>query len=142
MIKGLFRLVIVLAVFLFLFGCATESGTRGPSYAESLSSRSLPSNDEERIQECSWIRSEIARQQGLAEHFMSRAPSVQYVMLFRAEARNRIAALESRASNVQCTAAFSNSPPASSKQTFDQCFKRCQQYTNRTKEQCFDSCNK
>jgi hypothetical protein len=26
--------------------------------------------------------------------------------------------------------------------SFDQCFSRCRQYTDRTKEQCFDSCNK
>ncbi len=26
--------------------------------------------------------------------------------------------------------------------TFDQCFSRCRQYTDRTKEQCFDVCNK
>jgi len=30
------------------------------------------------------------------------------------------------------------SPPNS----FDQCFSRCRQYTDRTKEQCFDACNK
>jgi hypothetical protein len=26
--------------------------------------------------------------------------------------------------------------------SFDQCFSRCKQYTDRTKEQCFDACNK
>ena len=26
--------------------------------------------------------------------------------------------------------------------SFDQCFSRCRQYTDRTKEQCFDACNK
>jgi hypothetical protein len=38
--------------------------------------------------------------------------------------------------------------PTTSSQTvpttssFDQCFSRCRQYTDRTKEQCFDACNK
>ncbi len=27
-------------------------------------------------------------------------------------------------------------------ESFDQCFSRCRQYTDRTKEQCFDACNK
>jgi hypothetical protein len=59
----------------------------------------------------------------------------------QAKARNNIATLESRAAEVQCTAAFSNaavsSAPVSTKPNFDEC-----KYTDRTKEQCFDTCNK
>jgi hypothetical protein len=32
--------------------------------------------------------------------------------------------------------------PAPATDAFDQCFSRCRQYTDRTKEQCFDVCNK
>ncbi len=42
-----------------------------------------------------------------------------------------------------------NEPPAKSPvqaapttNSFDQCFSKCRQYTDRTKEQCFDACNK
>jgi hypothetical protein len=31
---------------------------------------------------------------------------------------------------------------APSTESFDQCFSKCRQYTDRTKEQCFDACNK
>jgi len=32
--------------------------------------------------------------------------------------------------------------PVSARDVFDQCFSRCRQYTDRSKEQCFDVCNK
>jgi hypothetical protein len=68
-----------------------------------------------------------------------------WVTTFQGMAQQNIAALEARAANIQCTAAFSNAPaaaPPPAKQSFDQCFARCQQYTGRTKEQCFDACNR
>jgi hypothetical protein len=63
---------------------------------------------------------------------------------YQTMAQRNVAALESRAADIQCTAAFSSAPAAApaSGQSFDQCFARCQQYTDRTKDQCFDSCNK
>ncbi len=63
---------------------------------------------------------------------------------YQAMAQRNVAALESRAANIQCTAAFSNAPAAApvNGQSFDQCFARCQQYTDRSKDQCFDACNK
>jgi hypothetical protein len=105
----------------------------------------MPPDDEARMRECTWIRSEIARQQGLAGVGATMATSPLMVAAYQAMAQRNIAALESRASNVQCTAAFSNAPataPATIRQSFDQCFARCQQYTDRTKDQCFDACNK
>jgi hypothetical protein len=63
---------------------------------------------------------------------------------YQAMAQRNVAAPESRTANIQCTAAFSNAPssaPTARSQSFEQCFSRRQQYTDRTKDQCFDSCN-
>ena len=63
---------------------------------------------------------------------------------YQAVAQRNVAALESRAANIQYTAAFSNAPAVAraAGQSFDQCFARCQQYSDRTKDQCLDACNK
>lgn len=130
---------LIFAVSVFtLNGCATQNTHQ--NYADSVLKRPMPLTDEARKQECTWIRSEVARQQGLAGVGASIATSPLMAALYQAAARRNIAALESRAANIQCSAAFSNAPVTNSQQNFEQCFARCQQYTNRTKEQCFDAC--
>jgi hypothetical protein len=133
-----YLLLALCAGVLPLWGCAT-SDTQ--SYADTVLSRPMPASDGERIQECTWIRSEIARQQGLAGVGSSIATTPLMAAAYQAAVQQNVAALESRAASIQCTAAFS-SAPAPSSQSFDQCFARCQQLTKRTKEQCFDVCNK
>jgi hypothetical protein len=113
----------------------------GENYASALLSRPMPATDQERAAECNWIRSEMARQQSLAGVGTSIATTPLMAAAYQAAARQNIAALESRAANVQCTAAFNSAQPQSG-QSFNQCFSRCQQLTSRTKEQCFDACNK
>ena len=104
----------------------------------------MPADDDARMRECTWIRSEIARQQGLAGVGATMATTPLMAAAYQAMAQRNIAALEARAANVQCTASFSNAPVAVpvTRPSFDQCFARCQQYTDRTKDQCFDACNK
>jgi hypothetical protein len=135
MISSLIRCSLLITVTVALSGC-----THQPNYAEQVLNRPLPQTDQERENECALIRSEIARQQSLAQVGGTMATTPLMALAVQASARNNIAALESRASNVECTAAFSSVP--SSSKVFDQCFARCQQYTSRTKEQCFDACNK
>jgi hypothetical protein len=132
---------IVVAASLALTACAGQQNTNQQTYAESVASRPMPVTDQDRMSECNWIRSEIARQQSLSQASAAVATSPLMAVAFQATTRNNISALESRASNVRCTAAFSNAPAAPAGQSFDQCFARCQQYTDRTKNQCFDSCN-
>jgi len=67
-------------------------------YVDSILNRPMPTNDDARRQECRWIRFEIARQQGVAD--------ILGGGISQAVARQHIAALESRAANVQCPAAF------------------------------------
>ena len=51
------------ALTFLLLGC-THNNTQ--SYADAVLNRPMPSDDDSRMRECTWIRSEIARQQGLA----------------------------------------------------------------------------
>lgn len=136
-------LLLFFATILSLAGCASNQNRQ--NYASSVLSRPIPSDPNERVQECNWIRSEIARQQSLAQYGTSMATTPMMVMAYQAAARNNIAALESHASNVQCQAAFSSvvqTPIQGSKNNFgfDECFARCQKLTDRTKDQCFDAC--
>jgi hypothetical protein len=137
------RLARIVILFLTLSTVACQQGNR-QSYGDAVLSRPMPTDEGQRVEECNWIRSEIARQQSLGQVGTAMATTPLMTVVMQAAARKNIAALESRASNVQCTAAFSNAPAAvtSTPPGFEQCFARCQQYTSRTKEQCFDACNK
>lgn len=130
-----------LALTLLLLGCAHGNSE---FYADAVLNRPMPPDGDARMRECAWIRSEIARQQGLAGVGATMATTPLMAAAYQAMAQRNVAALESRASNIQCTAAFGSAPAAApaSGQSFDQCFARCQQYTDRTKDQCFDACNK
>lgn len=142
------RLHTVLAVLtvsgLILQGCATHPAR--PTYRQAVLNRPLPTTSAARMHECTWIRSEIARQQSLAAYGSATATTPFMALAYRSVAARRIAALESRAADIQCTAAFSNvvvapSPQETPAPEFQRCFARCQKYTDRTKDQCFDACN-
>jgi hypothetical protein len=133
-----YALVGLLAAGIGLAACANQNRQ---SYSDAVLSRPTPETDEQRQQECNWIRGEIARQQNLGQMGGAVATTPLMAVAFQAAARKNMAALEARASNVQCAAAFSNAP-APTGQAFDQCFARCQKLTDRTKDQCFDACNK
>src|SRR5437879_4572095 len=107
------RAIFLLALGFVAVGC--EQGNR-QTYSESVLNRPLPATDEERVRECNALRSEIARQQSLGQVGTVMATSPLMGVAMQAAARNNIAALEARASNVECTAAFSNaSNPATGK---------------------------
>jgi hypothetical protein len=131
----------LLAVMFSLLGCAQGNSQ---SYADAVLNRPMPADDDARRQECTWIRSEMARQRGLAGVGATMATTPFMAAAYQAVAQRNVAALESRAANIQCTAAFSNAPVAAptTGPSFDQCFARCKQYTDRSKDQCFDACNK
>jgi len=84
------------------------------NYREMVSNLPMPSTDDARKQACTWIRSAIAQQQGLGDAGASIARSPLEAALFRGAALQNIAALESRASNIQCSGAFSNTPVTNS----------------------------
>jgi hypothetical protein len=135
---GHIKLTVIL-VIVILAGCSNQPTQ---DYADSVLNRPMPTSDNQKMQECTWIRGEIARQQSIGAIAPMQASSPMMGMVFRAKAQQNVAALESRAANIQCNAAFSNAPATTTPTSFESCFARCKQYTERTKEQCFDSCNK
>jgi hypothetical protein len=58
---------VVAATSLVLAACAGQQNTNQQSYAESVASRPMPATEEDRMSECNWIRSEIARQQNIGQ---------------------------------------------------------------------------
>ena len=114
------------------------SCSQQPSYEESLATIPPPVDDGDRQRKCAWIRSEMARQQNIAQ-YGSATLQGPYAMAVQMNARNNTAALESRASDFGCYAAFSNNRPAPS--GIEDCTQTCKANTSRTSEQCFDSCN-
>lgn len=133
--------LVFIAVFLLLSGCSSQPRQ---NYSDAILNRPLPTDDNQRIEECNWIRNEIARQEGLGSALASQQSSSLMSIAIRTKSQQNIAALDSRAANIRCNAAFSNeaTEPATVTTTFDQCFSKCQQYTDRSKDQCFDACNK
>lgn len=127
-------------------GCAARHPR--PSYAEQVAQIPAPTNKADWQHKCAYLRAEIAKQQNIA---MLGAAEFQgiYAYLLAADARNNIAALESRASDFNCTAAFSNQPaPVQSsastevvKSKIESCIDACKANTSRTSDECFDACN-
>lgn len=126
------RKVLIALLSFISISCATK-----PTYTEKISMRPIPGGEQARIQECSWIRSEIARMQSVSAY----ATTSPYALAFQAKARKNIAALESRAANIGCNAAFSSVVNADNKSSIDECIEACKGNTDRTPEECFDACN-
>ncbi len=127
-------------------GCAAQHPR--PSYAEQVAQIPPPTNEGDRQHKCALLRAEIARQQNIA---MVGAAQFQgmYALAIQASARNNIAALESRASDFDCSAAFSNQPvqvqgsahAEVAKSKIENCIDACKANTSRTSDECFDACN-
>ena len=122
---------------LLVSACATNSQS-GQSYADYIAQISAPVNENERQSKCAWIRSEIARQQNIANYAAGQMQGM-YAMAAQMQSRNNIATLESRASVFNCYSAFSGTRSEPSK--IEACVSSCKLNTSRSAEQCFDSCN-
>lgn len=106
-----------------MIGCATEPERSPPPATTSY-------------QNCPEIRHEMARVESIAEAAAVTLPPL-YAMNVRVKARERMAGLQTRSSELGCRAAFSDAPQGMS---FDQCFAKCRELTDRTDEACFDAC--
>lgn len=132
------KLNLFIFLIFFLVGCATHDE---PTYVEQLAQRPYPATQQGTQSECTWIRSEIARMQNLS----AALTTSRYALIAQMAARNNISALESRAANLKCGAAFSTTHIIEKQKTtssIDKCITACKENTNRTSEQCFDACNK
>ncbi len=139
----LIRIILLFVTAIFLIACASNEKTEKPSYWDLPTSSVMPNTVEEKYAECGRIRDEIARQQTKADAANTMF-SPRFAMMVRGKARENIAELSSRAAKIRCHAAFSNTaaPETKRRMEFDQCFEKCREHTSRTKEQCFDACNK
>lgn len=138
------------ALGIVALGAVSACQTPGNSYAD-LVNRPLPSSDKQRDSECSWLRSEIGRQQSIGQLGASMQQTPQMAIAYQSMARRNIAYLQSRFSQIQCdvvrmapTAPVVTQPPPQQQpaesMTLDKCFKKCRELTSQTEAQCFDAC--
>lgn len=116
--------IAVLTCFVAVMGGCAANRNQGPTYTEQVMNRPLPLTDAERQQECSWLRGEMARQRRLAGSGTS---------------AQDLATLETRASQVGCSALAT---PGAGGSSFEACYAKCRQGSNRSNDVCFDACTK
>src|SRR5689334_17499385 len=116
----------VLIYLAVISGCAHHNPPQQPSYAEQIAKIPSPRNEEDRQSKCSYIRSEIARQQNLAMGANAQLRGM-YAIKIQAMARDNIATLESRASDFKCSAAFGERTQSN----IDNCVAACKANTTR-----------
>lgn len=116
-----------------MLGCASEPEQ---SYSEQIVNRPTPTTSEDKQYECSWIRGEIARMYSV----MDASATSEFALVFQAKARKNISTLESRASSINCTAAFSSTNIIQGS-SIKECVEVCKENTSKTPEQCFNACN-
>jgi len=121
---------LALAIILALSACASK---QEPSEYDVVLKRPKPVNDEARRQECSWIATSIERQKSLASYITASSTYPAVALAHQDATQRNMAVLQSRAQAISCQAETGS---------FDACFARCRQTTERSKEQCFDACNK
>jgi hypothetical protein len=113
-----------------------------PSDYDVVLKQPKPMTDEARRQECSWIQTQLARQKTLATYVATTASFPELALQHQAATQRNMAVLESRAASINCAAALPSVPATAGGLSFDACFARCKQYTERSNEQCFDACNR
>jgi len=109
---------IALAV-LALAACSTP---RTPTDYDVVLKRPRPANEEARRQECSWIATSIAREKKLVEYVTATSTYPTTAVAYQDATQRNTAVLQTRSQQIGCQAAAANA--------------------ERTKEQCFDACNK
>jgi hypothetical protein len=127
------RMLAVCAIALALFGCASEK--RIPTEYDAVLQRPKPTTPEAQRQECSWITTSLERQKSLANYVTATSTYPATALAYQDATQRNTAVLQSRAQQISCQVAAANAP-------FEQCFARCTELTSRTKDQCFDACNR
>lgn len=117
---------------LALYGCASK---QEPSEYDMVLKRAKPATQEALNDECSWINTSLERQRSLAKYVATTSSYPATAMAHQDAAQRNMAVLQSRAQQIGCQ-------PASAGMSFDACFARCREHTQRSGEQCFDACNK
>ena len=118
-----------------MLGACNSAPPRIPTEYDVVLQRPKPATPEAQRQECSWIETSLERQRNLANYVTATSTYPATALAWQDSTQRNTAVLQSRAQAISCQVAG----PAAS---FDQCFARCTQYTSRSKEQCFDACNR
>jgi len=131
----------LLGALVIVAGCAQHPRNDSPPPA--LLYGPPPQTAQELVQRCADLREEIAFQRTIESTAQMVSPGIT-ILNIQEKALKNIAELEARAASLGCDGAPSR------KQTgpkahgdgdyFDLCMAKCKQYTDRTAEQCFDSC--
>ena len=123
-----------------LGACAT--GPRGPdAFERSVDAMPAPANQQQKQDECAWLRAQIARQRSIAMIEGGRGLVGEEIQVV---ASQHVATLESRAADFNCQAAFSSvaAPAApSAPSPIASCIAACRANTSRSSSACFDACN-
>ena len=134
--------ICLLAAIAILVGCAAQLPSPYPD-AASLLNAPPPQNRQELTQRCIYLHQEILLQRTKEDTAGIVLPGTTLLSMQQEASRN-IAALEARATKLGCDAVSNEQDqPTMTKETgnyIDMCMAKCKQYTNRTPEQCFDSC--
>jgi hypothetical protein len=85
-----------------MFGCASPKVVKPQTYAEMVMSRPQPQNEEARMRECIWVKSEIHRQQGGLSYAATLAPGSPNRKEVMAVVLSDIGALDARALKMGC----------------------------------------
>jgi hypothetical protein len=135
---------------------------QGDDHVQELLNRPPPSSEQSRALECTRLITEISRQKAIGNDAAAMVGDPFNAVKQRDAAARAVVALNARQSELRCseipasasTGAAADPGPASATPApatvapvdtdanFDRCFKRCRQYTDRSKEQCFDVCSK
>jgi hypothetical protein len=126
---------ITLACLAVLMTSCSSEPQRVPTEYDVVLARPKPATPEAQRQECSWIDTSLERQKSLANYVTATSSYPAVALAYQDSTQRNMAVLQSRAQTINCQAAAAGT-------SFDQCFARCTQYTSRTKEQCFDACNR
>jgi hypothetical protein len=123
----------VASIAFALTGCSTPPI---PTEYDLVMQRPKPATAEAQQQECAWLETSQQRQKSLATYIAATSTYPTMAVAYQDAAQRNLAVLHSRSQAIACQAAAPSNTP------FDACMARCRQYTDRTKDQCFDSCNK
>ena len=134
---------------ILIFAVLSISCAHEPSYLDQLAQRPMPTTEQEKVQECSWIRSEIANEITKQENVNyyennNRTIIPGFSLGANMEMHENITALEARAANIGCKTEFSNKQIIENNKpsSINECIKACKENTNRSSEECLDACNK
>jgi len=152
--KRMAFIALIIVLFYPILGCSTtpvrqeatpvrqEITKKQPHYTDFPVDYNLPSSEAEKVKQCQWIRNEIARVQSIIDTASSMLDSTMDQTYIRILARKNLAWLNGRAAALKCRSAFSPHGNDPSQTEFDDCYNKCLKYTDYTKNECFDRCNK